>query len=69
MSAVRIESIPTPILLSPQRAEDFLGIGRTKLIALAKARKIESVRSGRHRYFTHASLLKYVAGMERDLAA
>lgn len=51
---------PVPILLSPQRAADMLGIGRTSLLTLLREKKIKAkVFKGRH-YFTTVSLLEYL---------
>jgi hypothetical protein len=55
----RIRAVDTALLLSPQRAADFLGIGRTKLLALAKARRVKAVREGERTYFVRASLVEY----------
>ena len=55
----RIRAVDKALLLSPQRAADYLGIGRTKLLALAKAKRIEAVREGERSYFVRASLIAY----------
>lgn len=55
----RIRAVDRALLLSPQRAADFLGIGRTKLLALAKAKKIKAVREDERTYFVRASLVAY----------
>jgi hypothetical protein len=51
-------------LLTPQKAADFIGIGRTRLLALLKAKRVRAkLENGRH-YFLTASLLAYVATLE-----
>lgn len=51
------------LLLSPQKAGDYLGIGRTKLLALAAAGRIEvKTLDGRH-YFTTQSLERFAASL------
>jgi hypothetical protein len=55
----RIRAVDKALLLSPSRAADFLGIGRTKLLALAKARRVKAVREGERIYFVRASLIEY----------
>jgi hypothetical protein len=55
-----------PVLMSPRAAEDFLGIGRTRLLKLAREGKLQvrrDVDNGR-RYFVTESLIEYVRTME-----
>jgi hypothetical protein len=63
--AVRVEKLAAvPALLTPQKAADFIGIGRTRLLALLKAKRVRAkLENGRH-YFLTASLLAYVATLE-----
>ena len=61
MSAVRTQSLPVPLLLTPQKAADFIGIGRTSLLALLKARRVRAKLIDGRRYFLTASLVEYLA--------
>lgn len=63
MSAVRTQSFPVPILLTPQKAADLLGVGRTSLLALLKAKKLKAKKIGDRYYFVTASLVEYEAGL------
>ncbi len=45
-----------PALLPPQKAADFLGIGRTKLLALWRAGRLKAKRLDGRTYFVVASL-------------
>ncbi|HEY5066327.1 MAG TPA: helix-turn-helix domain-containing protein [Xanthobacteraceae bacterium] len=47
-------------LLTPQKAADFLGIGRTKLLALAKAGRLKAKRLDGRIYFVVASLQRFL---------
>ena len=49
----------SPLLLSPQKAADFLGVGRTKLLALASAGRIKAKEVDGRYYFVAASLQKF----------
>ena len=53
-----------PALLTPQKAADFLGIGRTKLLALARAGRIKAKRLDGRLYFLTASLQQFLAGLD-----
>jgi len=60
--AVRTEKLAViPALLTPQKAADFIGIGRTRLLALLKAKRVRAKLENGRRYFVTASLLEYVA--------
>ena len=61
MSAVKIQSLPVPVLLTPQKAADFIGFERSTLRKLLKAKKIEAKLKDGRRYFLTASLVRYVA--------
>ena len=50
-------------LLSPQKAADYLGIGRTKLLTLAKAKRIETKRLDGRTYFVVASLDQFLKSL------
>jgi len=52
-----------PLTLSPQKAADYLGVGRTKLLALAKAGRIKTKRLDGRLYFTTASLRAFLASL------
>ena len=58
--AVKIQSFPVPMLLTPQKAADHLGIGRTRLRALLKAKQVRAKLIEGRRYFITASLLEYL---------
>jgi excisionase family DNA binding protein len=64
MSSAVKSQFPVPLLLTPQKSADLLGIGRTRLLQLAKEGKIKVRRDGNRRYFITASLLQYVASLE-----
>jgi excisionase family DNA binding protein len=49
-----------PALLTPQKAADYLGIGRTKLLALAAAKRIKAKELDGRYYFLVASLQKFL---------
>jgi hypothetical protein len=49
----------SPLLLTPQKAQDFLGIGRTKLLALAAAKRIKAKEPDGRYYFVTAALQKF----------
>lgn len=59
----RIRAVDKALLLSPQRAADFLGIGRTKLLGLAKAKRIKTRRMDDRTYFVRASLVEYAESL------
>ena len=61
MSPVRTQTLPVPLYLTPQKASDFVGIGRTRLLALLKARKVKAKLDKGRRYFDTASLIEYLA--------
>jgi hypothetical protein len=50
----------SPLSLTPQKAADFLGVGRTKLLALARAGKIKAKDIDGRYYFVTASLQKFL---------
>jgi predicted site-specific integrase-resolvase len=64
MSAVRTQTLPVPLLLTPQKAADFVGIGRTSLLALLKAGKVKAKLDNGRRYFVTASLVAHIATLQ-----
>jgi hypothetical protein len=56
----RPKAPPSPLTLTPQKAEDFLGVGRTKLLALARAGRIKAKELDGRYYFLTASLQKFL---------
>lgn len=57
-------SVPR-LLLTPEQAADTLGLGRSRVYELMRDRQIRSVKIGRSRRIPHASLLDFVANLER----
>ena len=64
MSPVRNQTLPVPVLLTPQKTADLIGIGRTRLLALAREGKVKVRRDGDRRYFVTASVLAYIGTMD-----
>jgi hypothetical protein len=64
MSAVKSQSFPVPVFLTPQKAADFIGIGRTRLLALLKAGKVKAKLDNGRRYFVTASLVAHIATLQ-----
>ena len=64
MSAVRTQTFPVPLLLTPQKAADFVGIGRTSLLALLKAKRVRAKLIDGRRYFLTASLVAHIATLQ-----
>jgi hypothetical protein len=63
--AVRVEKLAAvPALLTPQKAADFIGIGRTRLLALLKAKRVRAKLIEGRRYFLTASLMEYLATLQ-----
>ena len=54
------------VLLKPEEAASYLGIGRSKVYELMKAGVIESVRIGACRRVSVQALQKYVASLPSD---
>jgi hypothetical protein len=50
-------------LLSPQKAQDRIGIGRTKLLALGRAGRIKTKELDGRYYFVAASLDKFAESL------
>lgn len=59
----RLQTVEKALLLSPSRAADYLGIGRTKLLGLAKAKKIKTKRIDDRTFFVRASLVEYAESL------
>jgi len=49
-----------PLYLTPHKAADHIGVGRTRLLALLKTGKIKAKLDNGRRYFLMASLVKYM---------
>ena len=64
----RIRAVDTALLLSPQRAGDFLGIGRTKLLALRRAGRVKAREIDGRTYFVRASLVEYLESLPSRIA-
>lgn len=53
------------LLLTPEQAAETLGLGRSRVYELMRARQIRSVKIGRSRRIPYASLLGFVADLEQ----
>jgi excisionase family DNA binding protein len=60
---MRTKSPPSSLLLTPQKAADYLGYARSTLRKLLKAGKIKAKIEGGRRYFVAASLQAYVESL------
>jgi hypothetical protein len=60
---VRPKDKPSSLLLSSRKAADYIGIGRTKLLALGAAGKIKAKLQDGKRYYVTASLHRYVESL------
>lgn len=49
------------LLLTPEQAAEALGLGRSSVYELMRARQIRSIKIGRSRRIPYASLLDFVA--------
>jgi excisionase family DNA binding protein len=52
------------LLLTPEQAAETLGLGRSSVYELMRARRIRSVKIGRSRRIPYASLLDFVSRLE-----
>jgi hypothetical protein len=53
----------SPLLLTPQKAQDRIGVGRTKLLALGRAGRIKTKELDGRYYFVTASLDKFAESL------
>lgn len=53
------------LLLTPEQAAETLGLGRSSVYELMRARRIRSVKIGRSRRIPYASLLDFVSDLEQ----
>jgi hypothetical protein len=63
MSKVKTQTIPVPVLLTAQKAADFIGFERSTLRKLLKAGKIKARLDNGRRYFVTASLVEYIESL------
>lgn len=56
----------TPLLLTVEEAARELGIGRTRMFDLIKARSVDSVKVGRARRVPAAALTEYVEKLRAE---
>ena len=57
---------PVPrLLLTPEQAADALGLGRSSVYELMRARRLRSVKVGRSRRVPYESLLDFVSHLEQ----
>jgi hypothetical protein len=54
---------PSSLLLSARKAADYIGVGRTKLLALGAAKRIKAKELDGKRYYIAASLQKFVESL------
>jgi hypothetical protein len=54
---------PSSLLLSSRKAANYLGIGRTKLLALGAAKRIKAKWQDGKRYYVTSSLQQYVESL------
>ncbi|GAA1622681.1 hypothetical protein GCM10009733_019150 [Nonomuraea maheshkhaliensis] len=57
-----------PLLLRPEEAADYLGIGRTKIYELIRSGALRSVRIGTLRRIPATSLTEFVTQLEQEAA-
>ncbi|GAA3127469.1 MULTISPECIES: helix-turn-helix domain-containing protein [Nonomuraea] len=57
-----------PLLLRPEEAADYLGIGRTKVYELIRSGSLRSVRIGTLRRVPATALTDFVAQLEQEPA-
>jgi hypothetical protein len=55
-----MRTVSPSLLLTPQKTCDYLGIGRTKLLALGRAGRIKAKEIDGRYYFITASLQKFL---------
>lgn len=60
MRSTASKSVPSSLLLTPQKAAEYLGYARSTLRKLLKAGKIKAKVDNGRRYFVAASLVAYV---------
>ncbi|MEV0228013.1 helix-turn-helix domain-containing protein [Nonomuraea sp. NPDC050786] len=58
----------SPLLLRPEEAADYLGIGRTKVYELIRSGALRSVRIGSLRRIPATALTDFVAQLEEEAA-
>ncbi|WP_250907086.1 excisionase family DNA-binding protein [Nonomuraea sp. NEAU-A123] len=58
----------TPLLLRPEEAADYLGIGRTKAYELIRSGALRSVRIGTLRRVPATALTEFVTQLEMEAA-
>ncbi|MGI5268874.1 helix-turn-helix domain-containing protein [Nonomuraea sp. CA-218870] len=58
----------TPLLLRPEEAADYLGIGRTKVYELIRSGALRSVRIGTLRRIPASALTEFVTQLEQEAA-
>lgn len=58
----------TPLLLRPEEAAQYLGIGRTKIYELIRSGALRSVRIGALRRVPASALTEFVSHLEEDAA-
>jgi len=56
---------PRMLLLTPEQAAETLGLGRSSVYELMRARRIRSVKIGRSRRIPYASLLDFIGDLEQ----
>ncbi|MGN9841604.1 excisionase family DNA-binding protein [Nonomuraea sp. H19] len=57
-----------PLLLRPEEAADYLGIGRTKVYELIRSGALRSVRIGTLRRVPATALTEFVTQLEQEAA-
>ncbi|MGW0807566.1 excisionase family DNA-binding protein [Nonomuraea sp. NPDC002799] len=57
-----------PLLLRPEEAADYLGIGRTKVYELIRSGALRSVRIGTLRRVPATALTEFVTRLEQEAA-
>lgn len=57
-----------PLLLRPEEAADYLGIGRTKVYELIRSGALRSVRIGTLRRVPASALTEFVTQLEQEPA-
>lgn len=62
----RMEVDQAKLLLTPEEAAELLGVGRSRVYDLMRARLLRSVKIGRSRRVPAASLRDFVASLARD---